>query len=336
VRILQHHKPAEIDQTWFQTKICAAAEIRAALAEDTNGYRLIHGENDGLPGLVLDRYHHSLVMKLYTPGWIPYLPMLIAILNDLLAPERIILRLSRGVRQYPEYLHQLEDGDVILGSLPQGSVLFLENGITFEADLLHGQKTGFFLDQRENRARVEQFAQGKRVLNIFSYTGGFSVYTARGGAREVFSVDISQPALEVAKRNFKHNQHHPKVAACRHTTRKGDAFNLLNDYAQSKEKFDIVIIDPPSFAKKKEETHKALAAYRRLTRLGLAVLAPGGILVQASCSSRVNAPDFFASIHQAAHQAGRVLNEIERSGHALDHPIGFSEGEYLKCLIARA
>jgi 23S rRNA (cytosine1962-C5)-methyltransferase len=336
VRVLQHNTPAKIDLAWFQAKIEAAAHIRATLPANTNGYRLIHGENDGLPGLVIDRYDQALALKLYTSSWVPYLPQLIAILNDSLVPESVVLRLSRRMLRNPEFLHQLEDGSVVFGNQFQGPVLFLENGITFEADLLHGQKTGFFLDQRENRARVEQISSGKRVLNIFSYTGGFSVYAARGGAGEVHSVDLSQPALAAAKRNFDHNRDYPKVAACHHVTHTGDAFALLGDYAQAREKFDIVIIDPPSFAKRKTENHKALAAYQRLTQLGLGVLAPNGTLVQASCSSRVKAADFYEYIYQAARRAGRPLSQIERTGHALDHPIGFSEGEYLKCLFARA
>jgi 23S rRNA (cytosine1962-C5)-methyltransferase len=262
--------------------------------------------------------------------------MLITILEEFLIPERVVLRLGRGLLQYPEFLCQLKDGSLIAGNPIQDPVLFRENGITFEADLLHGQKTGFFLDQRDNRALVEQISHGKRILNIFSYTGGFSVYAARGGAYEVISVDLSVPALEAAKRNFAHNQDHPKVAACQHVTHTGDAFDILNGYAQAQEKFDIVIIDPPSFAKRKTETAKALLAYQRLTGLGLTTLTPGGILVQASCSSRVSATDFFDGIHRTANQTGRPLREIERTGHALDHPIGFPEGEYLKCLFARA
>jgi 23S rRNA (cytosine1962-C5)-methyltransferase len=336
VRVLQHRKPAQIDQDWFKTKIEEAAQIRASLPTNTNGYRLVHGENDGLPGLVIDRYDESFVLKLYTPGWIPYLPILITLLKEYLTPERVVLRLSRGMLRYPEFLHRLEDGAVIWGNPLRGPVLFLENRITFEVDLQHGQKTGFFLDQRDNRAKVERISHGKSVLNVFAYTGGFSVYAARGGAHEVISVDISQPALDAAKRNFAHNNDHPKMAACYHVTRAGDAFKLLSDYALEKRNFDIIIIDPPSFAKKIVETRKALAAYQQLTRLGLAVLTPGGMLVQASCSSRVSAAEFFSSIHQAARQAGRPLNEIERTGHAIDHPIGFPEGEYLKCLFAYA
>jgi len=335
VRVLQHRKPAMIGPEWFAGKIAAAAQIRAALPSETNGYRLIHGENDGMPGVAIDRYAQSMVIKIYTPAWIPYLPELIPILQKTVNPERIILRLSREVMLQTRFLHQLQDGSVIWGTAPQRPVLFQENGISFEADLLRGQKTGFFLDQRENRARVEKISQGKRVLNVFAYTGGFSLYAARGGAREVTSLDLSRPALEAAQRNFAHNRSYPAITTCRHHILAGDAFSLMENFADTRQQFDIVIIDPPSFAKSQAEVDKALGAYQRLTRLGLATLSPGGVLVQASCSSRVNKDMFFEAVLQAARQAGRPLTEIERSGHALDHPVEFPEGEYLKCLFAR-
>ena len=336
VRILQHHKPVTIDQQWLAEKISVAAKMRAGLPENTNAYRFINGENDCLPGLVIDRYAQSLVIKLYTLAWIPYLAMLIPILRNLLNPIRIVLRLNRDMLHYPEFLHKLKDGALIYGTPVDGPVLFLENGITFEADLKNGQKTGFFLDQRDNRARVEKISLDKSVLNMFSYTGGFSVYAARGGAREVISVDLSQPALAAAQRNFVHNQKHIAVSACHHEIHAGDAFEVLQNYAQAKLNFDMVIIDPPSFAKRKSETQKALAAYHRLTILGIKVLVPGGILVQASCSSRVSEAVFFETIHQAARQISRPLEEIVRTGHAVDHPIKFPEGKYLKCLFATA
>jgi 23S rRNA (cytosine1962-C5)-methyltransferase len=169
---------------------------------------------------------------------------------------------------------------------------------------------------------------------LFSYTGGFSIYAARGGAKSVVSVDLSQPALASALRNFAYNQRYKTVAACDHEIRAGDAFELLQTYAQDRQLFDMVIIDPPAFAKKRAEVKKAVAAYQRLTRLGIAVLATGGLLVQSSCSSRVNAEVFFEAIHQAARQSGRPFKEIERTGHALDHPINFPEGQYLKCFFA--
>jgi len=335
VRILQHGKPAQINQAWFHKKIDSAGQIREALTEGTTGYRLIHGENDGLPGLVVDRYAQSLVIKVYTLAWIHHLSDLLPPLLDLKNPARVILRLGRDAARHLQHLYGLENGSTLIGTPPKEPVLFLENGITFEADLLNGQKTGFFLDQRENRARVEKISQGKRVLNVFAYTGGFSLYAARGGASEVISIDASQPALKAAERNFDHNQLNARISDCKHEIIAGDAFDILQNFGEAKQKFDLVIIDPPSFAKNQSEVEKALAAYQRLTRLGLAVMNSAGILVQASCSSRVEPELFFGAIHQAASQVGRQLTEIERTGHALDHPVGFPEGKYLKCLFAR-
>ena len=169
-------------------------------------------------------------------------------------------------------------------------------------------------------------------MNVFSYTGGFSVYAARGGATEVISLDASKPATDAAKRNFKLN--FPKSDS--HKTITGDAFAEMARMKTERQRFEMVIIDPPSFAKKASQTKGAINAYRKLTKLGLNILAPNGILIQASCSSRVESETFFDAIHAAARQARRPLKEIERTSHALDHPIGFREGEYLKCLFARA
>ena len=333
VRILQHHQPATINQGWFQGKFTQALEIRTALPQNTNGYRLIHGENDGLPGLVLDKYAETLVLKIYSAAWIPFLGDLIPLCLEL-SPERIILRLGQEVQRHPEHLYGLKDGITLWGSPSEGSTLFLENGITFEVDPIHGQKSGFFLDQRDNRAMVEALANVQSMLNVFSYTGGFSIYAARGGATSITSIDISQPAMDAAKRNFDHNREHPSIASAKHHPIIGDAFKELAHLAKNHQKFDMVIIDPPSFAKSKNKVDAGLRAYRRLTRLGLSVLHPGGTLVQASCSSRISRQDFFNAIRQEADLAGRALHEIERTGHALDHPIGFPEGEYLKCIFA--
>ena len=206
----------------------------------------------------------------------------------------------------------------------------------FEADPIHGQKTGFFLDQRDNRARVEGLATGKRVLNVFAYNGGFSLYAARGGATQVASLDISRPALQAAERNFALNQNIPTVAAATHQLLVGDAFPLLAEMASNRRTFDLVIIDPPAFAKQQSEVERALAAYAQLTRLGLGVLQAGGTLVLASCSSRVSTDAFFTTVTQAAAQVRRPLQIFAQTTHALDHPVGFPEGAYLKCLYATA
>jgi 23S rRNA (cytosine1962-C5)-methyltransferase len=216
-----------------------------------------------------------------------------------------------------------------------GPVTFHENRFIFEADPVQGQKTGFFLDQRENRERVEKLAASKSVLNVFAYTGGFSLYAARGGANEIVSLDLSRPALAAAERHFELNRAFPALAAAQHETLQGDAFDLLQRLARRGRRYDMVILDPPAFARRKDETARALAAYDRLARLGLGVLNHGGTLVAASCSSQVTAADFYNVIHRAAANAGRSLQEIERTGHALDHPIAFKEGAYLKCLFAQ-
>jgi len=337
VRILQHRQPATIDSNWFHTKLVAANQLREPLSEQsTDGYRLVHGENDGLPGLIIDRYADTLVIKVYSPIWIPHLKDFCSALLQTNTCKHLILRLSRSLAKQSEYLFGLTDGMTLAGQATEELVLFRENGLTFECDPIHGQKTGFFLDQRENRARVEKLSKGKSVLNVFAYTGGFSVYAARGGAKQVISVDISAPALQAAIHNFSHNQHIPAVKSAIHETIAEDAFEVLARMESQKRLFDLVIIDPPMFAQNQNQVAAGLSAYRKLTHLGLGVLRPSGTLVQASCSSRIDAETFFDTIHQSARESHRQLKEIERTGHALDHPIAFEEGAYLKCMFAIA
>jgi len=338
VRILQAGVPVSIGREWFQDKITSACNLRSPLLaqpapQQTTGCRLIHGENDGLPGFVLDRYENTLVIKLYTPVWLPHLRH---ILPALPAADRIILRFSRLLATKPQDLFGLEEGMVLSGAPLDGQAMFWENGLRFEADPIRGQKTGFYFDQRDNRSKVERLASGKDVLNVFAYTGGFSVYAARGGARRVVSVDASAVVLAAAKRNWNHNRHVPPVGDSVHTTLTEDAFEALTRLAAQGHQFNMVILDPPAFAQKNKHVDRALASYRRLTTLGLDVLKREGILVQASCSSRVTAEEFFKQIHLAASQAERPLVELARTGHALDHPISYAEGAYLKCLFAKA
>ncbi len=299
VRILHHGSPTTIDGSWLRERLRLAAVRRAPLPETgTTGYRLVHGENDGLPGLVIDRYGPSAAIKLYSAAWVPYLHDLRAALGEEDLGdggggfERIVLRLSRDLLRRPEYLHGLQDGAVLAGEAA-GAVIFRENGLFFEADVARGQKTGFFLDQRENRALVETLAAGRRVLNVFAYTGGFSLYAARGGAQEVVSLDLSAPALAAAGRNFALNDADPRISSVRHEILVADAFSALATLQQSGRRFELVIVDPPSFAHRATEVEAALGAYDRLAHAALGVLAPGGILVMASCSSRVPAGTFF-------------------------------------------
>lgn len=247
-----------------------------------------------------------------------------------------MLRLSRQLAAQPDYLYGLSDGTVLAGEPITGPVLFEENGLRFEADVRQGQKTGFFLDQRDNRARVEKLAAGRRTLNVFAYTGGFSLYAARAGAPDILSVDASAPALEAAQRNFALNAHLATVAAARHKVLTADAFAALAGLRQRGQRFDLVIVDPPALAHRAEDAHRALRVYGHLAALALSVTAPGGVLVMSSCSSRVAAPSFFATVNRVARHKGRPLQELERTGHPIDHPIGFPEGAYLKCLFAVA
>ncbi len=337
VRLLQHREPAPIDQAWFRRCVAASVRRRDPLrqAQETTGYRLIHGGNDGLPGLVADQYERTLVIKLYTPAWLPHLHHVQTALLDGTPAERLILRFGRAAQDHPQHLHGLQDGALLHGPPLDGPVRFWENGLRFEADPIHGQKTGFFLDQRENRARVTPLVRGKAVLDVFAYSGPFSLYAARGGARSVVSLDGSRPALEAAARNLALNRAIPAVAAVQHEMLAEDAFQGLERLGRAGRRFDLVIVDPPAFARSQAQVSGALAAYERLTRLAVGVLGSGGILVQASCSSRIGADAFFAAIHRAAREARRQLHEIERTGHPLDHPVGFKEGAYLKCLFAR-
>ncbi|MCA9921424.1 MAG: class I SAM-dependent methyltransferase [Anaerolineales bacterium] len=344
VRILHHGKPAQIGAAWFRQQVETAVQRRDVLFnEQTTGYRLVYGANDGLEGLVVDRYDQTVVLKLYTAAWLPHLRHVLPALVTAVSPERVVLRLSRTAAA-DELLCGLENGSVLYGAPLVGPVLFRENGLAFTADVVKGQKTGFFLDQRENRARVESLAAGRSVLNVFAYTGGFSLYAARGGAREVVSLDQSEPALAMAVQNFELNGGNTAVSAAlnagvsaaKHELIAGDAFQELTKLAEVGRLFDMVIIDPPSFAHSQAQVERALRAYARLVRLGLRVLRHGGILVMASCSSRVTAEMFFELVHETALEVKRPLIEIERTGHAPDHPITFKEAAYLKCLFAEA
>jgi 23S rRNA (cytosine1962-C5)-methyltransferase len=333
VRILHAGKPTTIDAAWWQTRLEQALAIRRNLFdEQTTGYRLIHGESDGWPGLVLDRYNTTLVMKIYAAAWLPRLDEILTLFKEKIPCDRIVLRLSRNLQPFAEKQFQLRDGQVVFGSIPDSSVIFSENGMRFEADVLRGQKTGFFLDQRENRREVETLTHGRRVLNAFSFSGGFSVYAARGGAKSVTDLDISVHALESARRNFALNQNFPGVAACHHEIVQADAFEWL---AAGADKFDLIVLDPPSLAKRATEREGAIRAYQRLNSQGIAMLARDGILVAGSCSAHVSAPDFFDAVRRAAIKSDRKFTELKTSQHPPDHPAGFKEAEYLKVIYLK-
>jgi 23S rRNA (cytosine1962-C5)-methyltransferase len=235
-------------------------------------------------------------------------------------------------RQVQGFNARTDDGQTLFGTPPENPVIFKETGIRFEADVIRGQKTGFFLDQRENRREVETLAHGRRVLNTFSFSGGFSVYAARGGAVSVTDLDISPHALESARRNFALNKNSPGVAACRHETVQADAFDWIE---KSSAKFDLMVLDPPSLAKRAAEREGAIRAYERLNSLGIRLLARDGILVAGSCSAHVSAASFFDAVRRAAVKSGRKFSELKTTQHPPDHPAGFKEAEYLKVIYLK-
>lgn len=335
VRILAIRTPQKIDKAWFRDRLRKAMQIRKPLGWNTDGYRVIHGENDGLPGLVIDRYAKIIVIKLYSIAWIPHLPGWCELLAQDQETASIVLRLSQKVQSQSEYLYGLHDGDVIYGERFTPPVLFLENALHFRVDPVHGHKTGFYLDQRENRQRTMKFTKDASVLNVFSYSGGFSVYAAAGGARIVTSVDQNSHALKDADQNFELNRNHYPHEDCKHKIIQGDAFEMMNEFVRESKKFDVVIIDPPSFAKREDHIPAALNAYQTLTNFGINLIKNTGLVIQSSCSSKISKAQFKKSILEALHSQAINYEIILETGHPLDHPVVYPPSEYLKCIFFR-
>ena len=330
LRVLHTGKPVQLDDAWWGGRLAPALRERAGLFdEQTTGYRCVNGESDGWPGLVLDRYAGTYVLKLYTAAWFPHLERVAGLIMEQCRPISLVLRLSRNIRVAAGPLG-LADGQILRGETVTGPIQFLEHGKMFEADVIRGQKTGFFLDQRENRRRVGELAVGRDVLNVFSHAGGFSVYAAAGGAKSATDLDLSAHALTAAERNFQLNIALPAVGACRHRTIQADAFDWLA--ASSPETYDLVIIDPPSLAKRQSEKVPALEAYDRLATSGLKLLRPGGMLVAASCSAHVRADEFFDLVREAVRRSRLPVTEMETARHAPDHPARIPEAAYLKAI----
>lgn len=327
VRILHCGKPQAIDRDWWVGRLRDSLRRRAEILEDdaTTGLRLVNGDSEGFPGLIIDRYADTLVVKLYTAAWLPRWNEMENLIREVLAPRHLVLRLSRHIQSVARGQWGLEEG--FLGEAGGEVVVFRENGLRFESAVLRGQKTGFFLDQRDNRKRVGELAAGRRVLNVFSFSGGFSLYAARGGAHSVTDLDISAHALESARRNFELNADLAAIAVLERHQVQADAFEWL---AQADGRYDLIVVDPPSLAKRESERQGAMRAYRHLNRLAIDLLAPGGLLLAASCSAHVRADEFHQIIAEAAAAAGRPWRERWRSGHASDHPASYPEAEYLK------
>lgn len=327
IKILQANKPANINSDWFKAKIQEAYNKRIPLLKTgTNSYRFIYGENDNMPSFIADVYDKVLVIKLYSNIWLPYLNDILPHLLETSKAETVVLRLSRNVaREGNKY--GLEEGLIIHGELENEVVNFKEHGVNFSANVIKGHKTGYFLDHRENRRKVGELAKGKTVLDVFSYAGGFSVHALAGGAKEVISLDISAQALAIAEENAQLNEFNGT-----HDIIVGDAFDELENLAEDKRKFDIVVIDPPSFAKSQDEIDGALNSYQKLAELGLKLVSKKGLLVLASCSARVTADMFFELIYETLDKTHTNYKVLEKTLHDIDHPISFKEGAYLKCI----
>ncbi|WP_193212062.1 class I SAM-dependent rRNA methyltransferase [Luteolibacter marinus] len=334
VRILHCGKPATIDRTWWLDKTRAALASRdgTVLNERTDGARCINGESEGFPGLVADLYSGTLVVKLYSASWLAHWEIVEDVLREVFSPEHLVLRMSRNVMTEAGSKWDLREG--YRGEPGDDIVVFRENGIRFESAVLRGQKTGFFLDQRDNRARVEALAGGRSVLNVFSFSGGFSLYAARGGASRVTDLDISAHALESAARNFKLNADEPRIAVVPHEAVQADAFAWIEE-APADRSYDLIVVDPPSLAKRERERDGAIRAYHRLNAKAIERLRPGGILVAASCSAHVPAVDFIGLVRELARKSGRKWSEQWTSAHAADHPASFPEAEYLKAICLK-
>ncbi|TYA78800.1 class I SAM-dependent rRNA methyltransferase [Seonamhaeicola marinus] len=324
-----HFSPEEINASFFLARIKDAYEKRLPLLQtNTNSYRLVFGENDGFPGLIADVYASVLVVKLYSEIWLPYLETILESLQKVSNAKTIVIRLSRGLQQSKNC--NLSDGEVVYGTLENEVVKFVEHKVNFSANVIKGHKTGYFLDHRDNRRQVGAFSKGKTVLDVFSYAGGFSVHALFNGATEVTSLDISKQALEIAVQNGKLNSYTGE-----HFTIAGDAFQELNKLIKTNKTFDVVVIDPPSFAKQQSEIELAKKKYAQLAELGAKLTAKKGLLVLASCSSRVLAQSFFDINTQVLNGQPRKFKTVLTTTHDIDHPISFPEGAYLKCVYYR-
>lgn len=325
IKVVRAHDKIKLDAAYLRSALQERRAIRKPLLEkDVTAYRWLNGENDHFPGIILDVYGTTAVLKLYTLAWMPYLEDIIAIIPEISDVSCIVLRSARNIADTLSSEYDLPEGKILYGSLEDPIVHFTEYGVTFSADVIKGHKTGYFLDHRHNRHTVGQLSKGKKVLDIFSYAGGFSVHALVGGATEVTSVDISTHALAMASANAKLN-----TTTGKHHTIAGDAFEVMASLIESRKTFDIVVVDPPSFAKQNSEIPKAISSYQKLATLAIDLVAEGGTLVMASCSSRVDKDTFFDTIEDIILDHPDYKAD-QKKYHDTDHPIAFPEGAYLK------
>ena len=332
IRLLTRNIEQTIDEDFLRRRIRSAVDLRKVFDSDkTNTYRLINSEGDGLPGLIVDRFAEILVAQIHTAGMERMRAQLIDALLDETDTRGILLRNDSQSRRREGL--ELEEPRVATGAVPL-QVTVRENNVLFYVDPWQGQKTGFFLDQRDKREALCKYAQAKRVLNCFSYSGSFSVYAALTSEKtQVTSVDISAPAIEAARENFILNgldqNHHQFLVA--------DVFDYLDQAREAGEQFDVVVLDPPAFAKTQSARTQALKAYRRLNTLGMQVLRPGGILLTCSCSGVIGMDDVLGALSQSAQRLHRTVQLLETYTHGVDHPINLAmpETSYLKAVFCR-
>jgi len=331
VRMITRDATIPIDTDFLSNRLKELDGLKKAyLPTKTSGYRLCHADADGLPGLIVDRYSDALVFQISTAGMERLKDKVIEALQKTFKPVILVERSdldSRGQEGLTATAPEIHHGTL------KGPLLFMEHGIKFVADLMQGQKTGFFLDQRETRQRIRELSKGRRVLNLFAYSGASSVYAALGGATEITTVDTSASALELAKQNLKLNGLNPEDEE-RFQFMEADVFELFKTKS-FKAPYDLIICDPPAFAKSSAGVMRALEAYKSLNQRCLWMLHEGGILVSSSCSGRVSAEDFRNTLRIAAGHTGREARVLDFLGQPFDHTekLSFPEGRYLKTAI---
>jgi len=325
-RLLSRRPRQDIDTNFIERRIRSALSLRASLY-DAPCYRLVYGESDGLPGLVIDRYHDVLVVQITTAGMEAIKDIILAVLEQLFRPAGLILRNDLPMR-VQEGLHQETE---ILGEVPE-SIELEEGGVRFEVPLPGGQKTGWFYDQRSNRAAMHKYVAGKRVLDVFSYVGAWGLQAAAAGASDVVCVDAAAQVRPVLERTAAANGLENTVSLV-----SGDAFDVLKGLREAGRKFDVVIVDPPAFIKRRKDIKAGEQGYARLNKLAMQVLAADGILISCSCSMHLAGERLQKILYQAARQQGRQLQILERGFQGMDHPVhpAITETAYLKALFCR-
>jgi len=330
VRLLSWSEGEAIDRSFWQRRLQACLARRTELmgSMETTAYRLAFAESDGLPGLVVDRYGDWLVLQILTLGLEPWRATLVELLGELVAPRGIYERSDVDVRAQ-EGLKPI--AGPLAGETPPERISILEHGLRFEVDLLHGHKTGFYLDQRENRRKIASYCQGREVLNVFSYSGAFAVYAAAHGATRVTNLDSSADALRMAATNLQLNG----FAVQEDDLVEGDAFQVLRHLRDERRQYDLIILDPPKFAFSQAQVQTATRGYKDINMLGMRLLRPGGILCTFSCSGLVSADLFQKVVFGAAVDVGREGRILEYLAQGSDHPVllTFPESAYLKGLL---